>query len=126
MANELDKELVERLDTQAQQIISRRKRALLVLYYSDRFGSMQEEDAMDLYREIRQRGWDRDGHKHALDVLIHTLGGDPAAAYGIAQVIRDFASDVVFLVPAHAYSGGTLACLAGNEIRLGACAVFPP
>jgi len=87
---------------------------------------MREDDVKDLYDEFRRRGWTRDGAKRPVDVLIHTYGGEPVAAYRIGQIIRDFADNVVFLVPEHAYSGGTLTCLAGNEIRLGAYAGLSP
>jgi hypothetical protein len=84
------------------------------------------EDVKDLYSEFRRRAWTRDKLRPSLDVLLHTFGGNPTAAYRIAQLIRDFAEHVVFLVPEHAYSGGTLTCLAGNQIRLGAHAGLSP
>lgn len=48
------------------------------------------------------------------------------AAYRISQIIHDFASKIVFLVPECAVSGGTLTCLSANEIRLGAYATLGP
>ena len=41
-------------------------------------------------------------------------------------MIRDFADDLIFLVPEYAYSAGTLTCFAGNEIRLGDFAGLSP
>jgi len=117
---------VDDVDTQSKKIIEVRKRPLLILYYPDMYGSMRDEDVKDLYGEFRRRKWTRDADKRSLDVLIHTFGGDPIASYRIAQVIRDFTNHVIFLVPEHAYSGGTLTCLSGDEIRLGAYAVLSP
>jgi hypothetical protein len=62
----------------------------------------------------------------ACDVLIHTYGGSPIAGYRLAQVIRDFARAVAFLVPEYAYSDGTLLCFSGNQIRLGHYAGLSP
>jgi hypothetical protein len=105
-----------------------RKRPLLVLYYAphEGQGEMIENDVEDIYREFRERGWSRDRKHPNLDVLIHTLGGNPDAAYRIAQILRDFSFNVIFLVPEFAYSAGTLVCLCGNEIRMGAYATLGP
>ena len=61
-----------------------------------------------------------------LDVLLHTTGGDPTAAYRMAQIIRDYAKHVTFIVPEYAYSAGTLLCLSSNSILLGDHAVLSP
>lgn len=114
------------VDSAAESISRSRKRPLFVMYYPGQEGSMRESDVRDIHDEFRGRGWrrqEKDGK--ALDVLLHTYGGDPIASYRLAQVIRDFSNDVAFLVPEHAYSGGTLLCLCGNTIRLGACAAIP-
>lgn len=44
----------------------------------------------------------------------------------MAQLIRDFAETVFFLVANRAYSAGTLLCLSGNEIRMGHGAALSP
>ncbi len=113
------------LDRAAVEIIAMRKTPLLVLYYDDS-GWMDHTDVKDIYEEFQNRNWSRDEPHANLDVLIHTLGGDPNAGYRIAQVIRDFASNVVFLVPEESASAGTLTCLCGNQIRLGAYACLGP
>ncbi|MGH9987322.1 MAG: SDH family Clp fold serine proteinase, partial [Nitrososphaeraceae archaeon] len=58
--------------------------------------------------------------------MLHTYGGEPDASYRLAQVIHDFAEEVIFLVPYHALSGGTLICLSGNKLMLGAYATLSP
>ena len=56
----------------------------------------------------------------------HTEGGDPVAAYRLAQTIRSFAGDLIVLVPEYAYSAGTLLSFAGSQIRLGDYAGLSP
>jgi len=115
------------VDGLADQIKKIRNRPLLVMYYPGSEGSIRDSDVRDVYNEFRTRGCSKSGQEgRALDVLLHTYGGDPIASYRLAQVIRDFSNNVVFLVPEHAYSGGTLLCLSGNTIRLGACAALSP
>lgn len=88
--------------------------------------SMRDDQIEQLHLVFRGEGFSRKEPTPHLDVLLHTYGGDPIAAYRLAQVIRDFSSSVNFLVPRHAYSGGTLMCLAGNEIELADYAVLSP
>ena len=61
-----------------------------------------------------------------LDVVVHTSGGDPTAAYRLAKCIRHFSYQVSLLVPEYAYSAGTLLCLSGNEVRFGHNAGLSP
>ena len=62
----------------------------------------------------------------SLDVLIESNGGNPVAGYRLAQLIRDFAADVSFLVADHAYSAATLLCFSGNVVRLAHYAGLSP
>ncbi|MEM2140481.1 SDH family Clp fold serine proteinase [Nitrososphaera sp.] len=95
----------------------------MVIYY-DGDSWITEEDVADLYDAFRRRGWSRDEPQEKLLVLLHTYGGNADASYRLAQVIRDFAKDVTFLIPFHATSGGTLMCLCANKILLGAYATL--
>lgn len=116
-----------KLDEASMQLVRQRGRPVLILYYVlGEGGSMDDDDVEDIYNEFRMRGWSRDSSQRSLDILLHTWGGNPDAAYRIAQVIRDFASEVTFLIPEHAASAGTLTCLCGNEIRMGAYAMLGP
>jgi len=87
---------------------------------------MEEADVEESYLALRNGGLMPETPLEACDVLLHTTGGSPVAGYRLAQCIRDFAKDVRFLVPKHAYSAGTLLCFSGNEIRLGHCAGLSP
>jgi hypothetical protein len=61
-----------------------------------------------------------------LDVLLESYGGHPVAGYRIAQLIRDLACSVSFLVPNRAYSAATLLCLSGDDVRFGHHAGLSP
>lgn len=127
MLTENDEEIFKLIDNKAQEIQNIRQRPLLVMYYDDVACEIEHDDVRDLYDEIRERGASKENKvTEKLDVLLHTYGGDPDASYRLAQVIRDFNKDVCFLIPFHATSGGTLICLCGNEIWLGAYATLGP
>ena len=122
----VSQEKFEEIDNLARGIAQMRGRSLFVLYYPDAYGEIREEDIKDIYDEFRRGGHSKVAQLENLDVLLHTYGGDPIAAYRIAQVIRSFSRHVVFLVPEYALSGGTLICLCANEIRMGDYAVLSP
>jgi len=124
--NETDQNL-DRLNSIVRDVFGERNnRPLLVMYYADAYGNISDQDVKETYEELRRPGWTREHPTEGLDVLVHTYGGNPVAAYKIAQVIRDFARNVVFLVPEYAYSAGTLVCLAGDEIRMADYAGLSP
>jgi len=116
----------QQLDNLAFDLVRLRHRPLLVLYYHEFEGEMREDNVSHICAEFRRAGLSREHTLDKLDVLIHTIGGDPHAGYRIAQAIRDHSQHVVFLVPEYSYSAGTLTCMCGNEIRLGDCAVLSP
>ena len=87
---------------------------------------MAQSDVADCYRAYRNAGITPERPLKECDVLIHTYGGDPVAAYRLAQCIRDFAGQVVCLVPEYAYSAGTLLSFSSSQIRLGHCASLSP
>jgi hypothetical protein len=117
---------LQEVDQIANSIVALRKKPLLVLYYPDEDGMVVDIDIRDIYDEFRRRGLHTLAKIESIDVLIHTYGGSPNAAYRIGQVIRDFSKEVTFLVPYHSHSAGTLACFSANTIRLGAYAVVGP
>lgn len=119
-------ESLEQLDNLALDLCRLRHRPLLILYYDESHGTMIKDDVAVVYNQIRDAGFSRENKMSNIDVLLHTTGGDPHAGYRIAQVIRDSAEEVIFLVPEYAYSAGTLTCMCGNEIRLGDYAVLSP
>lgn len=117
---------LQEVDQVALEVRDLRGHPLLVLYYPEKGGYITHFDVRDIHDEFRRRGWSREQMIEELDVLLHTYGGDPHASYRIAQVIRDFAKLVNFLIPFHAHSGGTITCFCANNIVLGAYAVLGP
>jgi Serine dehydrogenase proteinase len=100
---------------------------LLLMYYPDNMGKIVDEDITTVYEQFRRRGFSYTGKKiPELDVLLHTLGGSPDAAYMIGQSIRSFCSHVNFLIPFHAASAGALLSFSGDKLIFGACAHLTP
>ena len=113
------------LDAACAELTQHRQRPLLVLFYPAK-SRMNEWDTRDVYDTLRSSGATPETKVPGLDVLLDSYGGQPVAGYRLAQLIRDFAEDVSFLIPDHAYSAATLLCFAGNEIRLGHFAGLSP
>jgi hypothetical protein len=113
-------------DRLCKELAKSRGRCLLVMYYPSGYGAMSQADMVYTYSELREGGFSKEEKIDKLDVLLHTYGGDPVAAYRLAQLVRDFSDDVTFLVPEFAYSAGTLMCFAGDVIRLGNYAGLSP
>jgi hypothetical protein len=112
-------------ETACVQLGAMRERPLLVLYYPDEGGLMEGPDTEYCYKMLR-RNLNPDSRIPELDVLLHTYGGDPTAAYRLAKCLRYFADRVTFLVPEYAYSAGTLLALSGDEVRFGHNAGISP
>ncbi len=78
-------------------------------------------DVMPFYSILQ-----RIGHQSKLAVAIQSTGGFPDDAFKIAQMIREFADDVTFIVPSYANSAATLLCLSGNSIQMGPTSELGP
>jgi len=123
---ETPNELVEQLDKLASEISRQKGGPLLILYYHEYAGDVRWDDVGAIYDELRRGGFSRENKIEKLYVLLHTFGGDPDAGYRIAQVLRDFAKSVIFLIPEYACSAGTLICMSGNKIEFGDYAFLSP
>jgi len=88
-------EYFEELRKIALKIVNIRKRSLFVMYYPPG-GSILELDIEQIYDELK----DNIGAEKLddLDLLLHTLGGSPDAAYLITQILHDFSDSVTVLV----------------------------
>ncbi len=62
----------------------------------------------------------------AIDVLLHSPGGDAAATERIVNVLRQRFNEVHFLIPHSAYSAATMLALSGDTITLGMFATLGP
>lgn len=120
-----EKEERTKLIKLAAVVAANRKKPLLIMFYPVH-SQISEEQIELLHTALNSGGVKITEPLNSLDVLIHTIGGDPVAAYRLAQVIRDFTQEATFLVPEFAYSGGTLICLSGDSILLGNHAVLSP
>jgi ClpP class serine protease len=78
-------------------------------------------DSEDVLRAIRMT--DREV---PIDLVLHTPGGLVLAALQIAWALRQHPAKVTAFVPHYAMSGGTLICLAANEIVMSPHAVLGP
>jgi ClpP class serine protease len=78
-------------------------------------------DSEDILRAIRMTDSDV-----PIDLVLHTPGGLVLAAVQIARALREHPTKVTAFVPHYAMSGGTLICLAANEIVLSSHAVLGP
>jgi len=116
--------IIEKL---ARGIVKSRGNPLLILYYSDFIppgrGRIVRKDIEYLYKVL---GEGRKTKIENLDVLLHTYGGEPGAAYLMMKMINDIAKNVTMLVPYYAYSAGTLMCMGTNKIELGPYATLSP
>lgn len=105
------------------QIATLRQRPLLAMYYDDNNGEIIRPDIRVVYEKLEKYNWNSIPE---LDILLHTRGGHPNTAYLIVQTIRKFAHRINFLIPHHAYSGGTLMTLGGDSILMGPFASLGP
>lgn len=79
------------------------------------------EDSEQILRAIRLTPDDM-----PLDIVLHTPGGLVLAAEQIARALKNHKAKVTVFVPHYAMSGGTLLCLAADEIVMDANAVLGP
>lgn len=116
---------IQHLDDACRALSAHRKKPVLVLFYPAR-ASMSEDDPADVYAALRAADLNPDQPIESLDVLVESYGGNPVAGYRLGQLIRDFAQEVFFLVPDHAFSAATLLTFSGDEVRLGHFAGLSP
>lgn len=114
------------LDNTVEKIINERKRNLLIMYYSTDYGRIDIRDKKILYSEFRDKELTPDDAEIKLDIILHTYGGDPNAAYLLAQLIRDFSIDINILIPEIAASAGTLFSFCADKVIFGHLACLSP
>ena len=117
---------ITKIEQACRSVVALRESPLLVLYYPGGMGTMNVSDVADCYQAFRNSGVTPEAPLSNCDVLLHTYGGDPTAAYQLAELIRRLAQRVTFLVPKNAYSAGSLLCFSGNEVRMGHYAGLSP
>lgn len=117
-----EEDILERIDALALDIVENRQKSLLVLYYPEDGGEIKVSDISRIDDELRSLV----PPNNDIDILLHTDGGDPNAAYRIIQHIRGIVNKVSIIVPFKAYSSGTLMCFGTDKILLATSAVLSP
>jgi hypothetical protein len=107
-----------------EAIESARKSKVLCYLTSDRENAQAfvSKDVMPLFFEHLEAA----GAKKRLDVFIFTVGGDILAAFGLARLVREYASSVGTLIAQKSHSAGTLFALGSNEIVMTKLATLSP
>lgn len=116
----------ERL-TLIREIEVARESRLLVAIWGDRQG-LPTVIASDAHAVVFDH-LEKIGKVPKIDVLLYTAGGHTLAAWGLANLVREYCDVLGVLVPHRALSAGTLFTLAANEIimtRLGQLSPIDP
>ena len=116
----------DRLDL-ISQIEAARGSRLLVAIWGDRenLPTVIAPDAHAVFFEHLEKL----GKVEKLDVLLYTAGGHTLAAWGLANLVREYCDRLGVLIPHRALSSGTLFTLAADEIvmsRLGQLSPIDP
>lgn len=110
-----------------REIETARGSRLLVAVWGDR-ENLPTVVAADSHAVFFQH-LERIGKVEKLDVLLYTSGGHTLAAWGIANLLREYCDQLGILIPHRALSAGTLMTLAADEIimsRLGQLSPIDP
>ncbi len=102
---------------QTQKIIARLEELLdgsLVTYWNSPGGSICQNDVVGFYETLQSIG-----RKGRIYLLIKSDGGDGQASLRIVHVLRQFAEQLIALVPLECASAGTMMALGADEIRMG-------
>ena len=112
-------EPVQKSATEAIREIETLQGGRVLVYTSGR--SIAFWDIAPLYRLLAKMG-----HQSKLSIIIQSRGGFPDDAFKMANVIREFADHVTFIVASYANSAATMLCLSGDEILMGPISELGP
>ncbi len=100
---------------------------VLVAFWGDR-ANHETQMAGDAHAILFQH-LEQIGNVPKIDVYLYTAGGHTLAAWGLANLMREYCEELGVLIPHRALSAGTLFTLAANEIvmtRLGQLSPIDP
>jgi hypothetical protein len=100
-----------------QEIIARIEQLLggaLLTYWNSPSGSVCQNDVVGFYEILRSIG-----RKDRIYLLIKSDGGDGQASLRIVHVLRQFAGQLIALIPLECASAATMMALGADEIRMG-------
>jgi hypothetical protein len=120
-------EIFKQFEEIVAEITSRRKRSLLVMFYSGPAGEIKPRDIKILEDVFNDFLEDKKKDKfYELDLLIQTRGGDANTSYRLIQLIRSYCKRLNVLVATYAHSGGTLITFGADKIEMGRSATLSP
>lgn len=93
-----------------------------VLSYFGPIVDGNENAFLDIIEELANDS----GKKDTITVVLTTNGGSAMAVERYVNIIRNYYSKVVFIVPDYAYSAGTIFCMSGDEIWMDFFSVLGP
>jgi hypothetical protein len=102
---------------QTQKIIAKLEELLdgpLLTYWNSPGGSICQNDVVGFYEALKAIG-----RKNRIYLLIKSDGGDGQASLRIVHVLRQFAQQLIALIPMECASAGTMMALGADEIRMG-------
>lgn len=105
------------LFSQTQKIIARIEELLqgsLLTYWNGPSGSICQNDVVGFFELLRSTGL-----RDRTYILIKSGGGDGQASLRIVNVLRQFAGQLIALVPLECASAGTMLALGADEIQMG-------
>ena len=107
-----------------KQLETERESRVLVYVTGDRRGLETKiaSEVLDLFVEHL----DLMGDVDKISLYLYTTGGVTLAAWGIANLIRQFCEEFEVIVPAKAHSAGTLICLGADRIIMTKQATLGP
>ena len=115
---------IESRRTIYEKIETDRKSKVLLYATSDRpqMEAQIANDAFDYFVQHLDRIWPAS----KITLILHTAGGDSAAAWRIINLLRIFCDDLEVLIPNRAHSAGTLISLGASRILMTKQATLGP
>jgi hypothetical protein len=115
-----DKRAINRppvLFTETQKIIAeieKETKCTFITYWNSYNGSVCQDDVVGLYELLGQIG-----KQNKICMFIKSDGGNGQAALRIVNLLRDYTSDLIAMVPLNCVSAATMVALGANEIQMG-------
>lgn len=107
-----------------QRIEAERNSKAILYVTGDRPGmdTQISKDVIDLFVDHLDRLWPVE----RLSLILHTSGGDTAAAWGLINLLRTFCDYLEIIVTSRAHSAGSLMCLGADRIVMTKQATLSP
>lgn len=108
-----------------EKLEASRQSKVLLYVTGDRAGLETQigEDSIELFVQLLDR---LGGNVPKISLVLYTRGGDAMASWTIVNLVRQFCQELEVIVPAKAFSGGTLICLGANSIVMTKQATLGP